>query len=49
MVESSYVGLFLYQNIFKGFKKEKKKKNKDKTDCGRENEKDFQKPGASWC
>lgn len=28
-VDSSYVGLFLYQNIFKGLKKRKKKKDKD--------------------
>lgn len=31
MVDSSYVGLFLYQNIFKGFKK----KEQGKTDLDR--------------
>lgn len=45
MVDSSYVGLFLYQNIFKGLKK---KKNKEKTDLDREIKDDFQKSGVTW-
>lgn len=49
MVDSSYVGLFLYQNIFKGLKK-KKKGGGEKTDwCGEiKKEEDFQEPGVSW-
>lgn len=43
MVDSSYVGLFLYQNIFKGLKK----KNKEKLTWTELKKDDFQKPGAT--
>lgn len=47
MVDSSYVSLFLYQNIFKGLQKKGKKKGTRKK-AERDRTERTEEPGVSW-